>query len=100
MAESFGERNLGLAVQGEQQDSSSRQQQLDIGPGLRLRLDSLDADSGRSVKALVTADASLNGPRLQKVLTCRHTTTLCCAHETHQEWLHKTEAKYTYMLVH
>ena len=59
--------NICIAVQGGQQDSSRQQRRLSVGPEVRLRLDSLDADSRRSVKALVAADASVNGPRLQKV---------------------------------
>ena len=55
-------------MQVEQQCSMrQRQQHLGGGPELHLRLESLDADSGRSVKALVTADPNQNGPCLQKV---------------------------------
>ncbi len=59
--------SLSCGVQGGHQNSSRQQQHLGAGPELRLRLESLDADSGRSVKALVTADPNQSGPRLQKV---------------------------------
>ena len=54
-------------MQGGEGSSSRQQQQLRAGPELRLRLDSQDAESGRSVKALVTVDSSPNGARLEKV---------------------------------
>ena len=51
------------------QDDGGQQQQLfRTGPELRVRLDSTDPDSGRSVLALVSADTGQIGAQLEKVL--------------------------------
>lgn len=64
-----------LAQAGEQ-ERSNQQQMPESGPELRLRLESTDPDSGRSLTALLGSNAKEGSPQVRKVRPAFNTHTL------------------------
>ena len=65
-----------LAQAGKQERSNYPQQMPESGPELRLRLESTDPDSGRSLTALLGSNANEGSPQLRRVRPAFNTLTL------------------------
>ncbi|CAK0740485.1 hypothetical protein CVIRNUC_001254 [Coccomyxa viridis] len=59
--------STGLQLQAGEQERSNQQQMPESGPELRLRLESTDPDSGRSLTALLGSNAKEGNPQVRKV---------------------------------